>query len=49
MTESLMAEQDGVVVAKGQTIFRIEPDERIEPEAPETRAARVKEATLALL
>jgi biotin carboxyl carrier protein len=49
VTESLMADQDGVVVAKGQTIFRIEPDERIEPEAPEARAARMKEATLALL
>jgi acetyl/propionyl-CoA carboxylase alpha subunit len=49
VTENLMAGRDGTVVAKGQTIFRIEPDERVEEEAPETRAARRREATLALL
>ena len=49
VTESLMAEQDGVVVAKGQTIFRIEPDERIEEESLESRTTRVRAATLALL
>jgi acetyl/propionyl-CoA carboxylase alpha subunit len=49
VTENLMAELDGSVVSKGQTIFRIEPDERLEEEAPEARAARMREATLALL
>jgi hypothetical protein len=36
-------------VHKGQVIFRIEPDERVERESPEERAARVRAATLALL
>ena len=44
-----MEGKDGTVVAKGQTIFRIEPDERIVPESEAERAARVREATLALL
>jgi acetyl/propionyl-CoA carboxylase alpha subunit len=49
VTENLMEGRDGTVVAKGQTIFRIEPDERVEEEAPAARAARRREATLALL
>ena len=49
VTENLMAGRDATVVAKGQTIFRIEPDERVEEEAPAVRAARRREATLALL
>ena len=48
VTEDLMAGRDGTVVAKGQTIFAIEPDVRVEPES-ESRAARVRAATLALL
>ncbi len=49
VVEDLMKGQDATVVKKGQRIFRIEPDERIEPEAPEAIAARVRETTLALL
>jgi acetyl/propionyl-CoA carboxylase alpha subunit len=49
VTENLMEGRDGTVVAKGQTIFRIEPDERTEPESESDRAARVRAATLALL
>jgi acetyl/propionyl-CoA carboxylase alpha subunit len=49
VTENWMADKDGVVVAKGQTIFKIEPDERIQKESPEDRKRRVREATLALL
>ena len=49
VTENLLTDADGSVVKKGQTIFKIEPDERIEPEAPETIAARVRETTLSLL
>jgi biotin carboxyl carrier protein len=49
VVENLMADKDGSVVVKGQPIFRIEPDERIEPEAPEAIAARVRETTAALL
>jgi acetyl/propionyl-CoA carboxylase alpha subunit len=47
--ENPMEGKDGTVVAKGQTIFRIEPDERVEPESASDRAARIREATLALL
>ena len=49
ITENLMAGREGVVVAKGERIFRIDPDERVEEESEETRAARVRECTLALL
>ncbi len=49
VTEELMAGKDGTVVAKGQKIFSIEPDVRMEPESESARAARVRAATLALL
>ncbi|MGH0037530.1 MAG: biotin/lipoyl-containing protein [Myxococcota bacterium] len=47
--ENHMKNADGTIVHKGQVIFRIEPDERIEEESDEQIAARVREATLALL
>jgi biotin carboxyl carrier protein len=47
--ESRMKDRDGHVVAKGEVIFRIEPDERVEVESPEDVAARRREVTLALL
>jgi NADH pyrophosphatase NudC (nudix superfamily)/biotin carboxyl carrier protein len=40
VTEDLMAGKDGTVVAKGQRIFAIEPDVRVEPESEAARAAR---------
>jgi acetyl/propionyl-CoA carboxylase alpha subunit len=46
---NLMSGHDGSVVHKGQTIFRIEPDERVEHESDADRARRVRAATLALL
>jgi acetyl/propionyl-CoA carboxylase alpha subunit len=49
VTEDLMAGKDGAVVAKGQRIFAIEPDVRVDPESDSARAARVRAATLALL
>ncbi|MCP5068334.1 MAG: biotin carboxylase, partial [bacterium] len=49
VTKNLMAGLDATVVAKGQAIFKIEPDERIVEEAPETMAARVRACTLSLL
>jgi biotin carboxyl carrier protein len=49
VTENPMEGKDGTVVAKGQTIFKIEPDERVEPETEADRAARIREATLALI
>ena len=44
-----MTDRGRNVVAKGQTIFKIEPDERIEEESPEAIAERVRRATLSLL
>jgi len=45
----LMKGADGRIIAKGQPIFKIEPDEKIESETPEQLAARRREATVALL
>ncbi|MDG2308666.1 MAG: biotin carboxylase N-terminal domain-containing protein [Candidatus Binatia bacterium] len=49
ITKNLMVDQDATVVAKGQPIFKIEPDERFEPESPETITTRRREVTLGLL
>jgi biotin carboxyl carrier protein len=49
VVENLMREQDGRVVKKGQVIFRIEPDERVSSESPESIAARRHATTLAQL
>ncbi len=49
VVESLMRDQDGRVVKKGQVIFRIEPDERVSSEAPDSLASRRRATTLALL
>ena len=49
VVECLMDGKDGAVVAKGQRILRIEPDERIEPESEADRAARVRASTVELL
>ena len=49
VTKNLMADRDGAVVKKGETILKIEPDERIEEESEQAREARIRTATLALL
>jgi acetyl/propionyl-CoA carboxylase alpha subunit len=49
VVKNLMHDHDGHVVKKGQVIFRIEPDERVSSEAPESVAARRRATTLALL
>lgn len=49
VVENLMEGKDGTVVAKGQRIFRIEPDERFEPESASDVAARRRQVTLGLL
>jgi len=49
ITERLMAGKDGTVVAKGQPIFRIDPDDRIDVESEETRIERTREVTLSFL
>ena len=49
ITENLASDLDGKVVSKGQAIFKIEPDEKIEEESEEAIAARRKEVTIALM
>ncbi|MBX7059392.1 MAG: biotin carboxylase [Leptospirales bacterium] len=49
VTESLVPGQDGVVVKKGQPLFRVKPDVEIKIETPEEREARRKQATLEIL
>jgi acetyl/propionyl-CoA carboxylase alpha subunit len=49
IVKNLMRDRDGHVVKKGQVIFRIEPDERISTESPESVAARRRATTLSLL
>ncbi len=45
----LMDHREGQLVNKGEAVFRIEPDEKIEIESPETIAARRKDLTARLL
>ena len=47
--EGYVPPYDATVVAKGQPIFKIEPDERFEPESPEAQAKRRRKTTLDLL
>lgn len=49
ITENLAADLDGKIVSKGQAIFKIEPDEKIEEESEEAIAARRREVTIALM
>ena len=49
VVENLMEGKDGTVVAKGQRIFRIEPDERFEPESESAVASRRRTVTLGLI
>jgi biotin carboxyl carrier protein len=49
ITKRFMRDQEGAIVAKGQPIFKIEPDERIEEEPPEVVASRQRDVTLSLL
>ena len=49
VTENRMKDADGTIVVKGQTIFKIEPDERIVEESAADIAARKKSTTKKLL
>jgi acetyl/propionyl-CoA carboxylase alpha subunit len=49
VTENRMKDSDGTIVVKGQTIFKIEPDERIVEESAADIAARKKSTTKKLL
>ena len=43
--ESVMVEGDGVIIAKGQTLFKIIPDEKIEIESADVISARKRKHT----
>ena len=49
ITENLVSDHDGKVVSKGQAIFKIEPDEKMDEESEDAIAARRKEVTIALM
>ena len=43
--DQVLVEGDGVIISKGQPIFKITPDEKIVVESPEQIAARRRSAT----
>jgi acetyl/propionyl-CoA carboxylase alpha subunit len=47
--DEVLVEGDGVIISKGQPLFKITPDEKIVLESPEERAARRRSATEAYL
>jgi acetyl/propionyl-CoA carboxylase alpha subunit len=49
ISENRMKDADGSILAKGETIFKIDPDERIVEESPADVAARKRTTTKSLL
>ncbi len=47
--EKVLVEGDGTIIKKGQPIFKIKPDEKIEIETNEQVAARKQKATNAFI
>jgi len=47
--EDVLVEGDGVIIAKGQTLFRVSPDEKVEIEDPAAMAARRRDHTRELM
>ncbi len=47
--DEVLVEGDGVIIAKGQTLFRVNPDEKVEIEDPAIAAARRREHTRELM
>ncbi len=43
--DEVMVEGDGVIISKGQLLFKVTPDEKIEVESPEVIAARRRDHT----
>ena len=43
--DEVLVEEDGVIIKKGQPIFKITPDEKIVEESPEEIAARRQAVT----
>lgn len=49
ITKNLMQDADGHIIAKGQTIFKIQPDEVVTEESPDAILARKKEVSVRVL
>lgn len=49
INRNVMQDADGKIITKGQTIFKITPDEMIQEESPEAILKRKKEVTLGLV
>lgn len=47
--EEVLVEGEGVIIAKGQTLFRVSPDEKVEIEDPAAMAARRRDHTRELM
>ncbi len=47
--DEVLVEGDGVIISKGQTLFKVTPDEKVEIESPETVAARRRSHTEELM
>ncbi len=47
--DEVLVDADGLIISKGQAIFKITPDEKIVAESPEEVAARRRAATSLLL
>ena len=47
--DQVLVESDGVIIRKGQPLFKVTPDEKIEIESPEVRRTRQHQRTRELL
>jgi biotin carboxyl carrier protein len=47
--DEVLVDADGVIISKGQPLFKVTPDEKIVVESPQERAARRRDATDAFL
>ena len=47
--DKVLVEDDGVIISKGQPLFKITPDEKIVVQSPEEIAARRRELTAGFL
>lgn len=47
--KEILVDTDGVIISKGQPIFKITPDEIVVPESPEDAAKRLRQATDAFI
>ena len=47
--DEVLVDKDGVIIRKGQPLFKITPDEKIEIETPEQKQARQRAKTAELM